>query len=96
MTTIADIEALGIELPKTKEWTPIPHLVIEDDNWYSCPVSGRCIRDDGDNRCNCGADSRNAQVTAMRDELLAVIERLAEEVERLEDENRSLAKAVYQ
>lgn len=35
------------------------HLVVDEDNWYSCPASGNCIRDH-DGGCNCGADRHNA------------------------------------
>jgi hypothetical protein len=40
------------------------HLVVDEDNWYSCPMSEECNRDSytGEPRCNCGADAHNARV----------------------------------
>lgn len=47
------------------------HLVIDDDNWYSCPASGNCIRDH-DGTCDCGAQAQNKTLL----ECIEIIEKL--------------------
>lgn len=48
-----------------------PHLVIEEDCWYSCPKSGECCDPDADKtKCNCGADAANDKL----DEILGLLE----------------------
>ena len=40
---------------------PIPHRVIDEDCWYSCPKSGECCDESRkDDPCDCGADAENA------------------------------------
>ena len=75
MTTIADIEALGIEVPKTKEYEA--RLQDHPSQWLT-------------GRVNYVLDAADA----MRDELLAVIERLNEKVWMLEANSRSYWKLV--
>lgn len=41
------------------------HYVCDEDGWYSCPASGRCLNDRAGTRCNCGAEEWNAKVAAV-------------------------------
>jgi len=61
---------------------PIPHLIVEDDNWYSCPASGCCIRDDDDTACDCGAERHNARIDAAIRELAAALRDIHDELFR--------------
>ena len=46
-----------------------PHTVIDEDCWYSCPMSGQCCNDElPEYKCNCGAASHNAEVLALVDD----------------------------
>jgi hypothetical protein len=45
----------------TKE-AHVPHLIVDGDCWFSCPLSGECCNDEEPERCNCGADERNAAI----------------------------------
>lgn len=67
----------GVEVPEVDALGRIPHLIIEDDNWYSCPASGECARDDAGDRCDCGADFHNAQIDAAILALSRLISQLA-------------------
>lgn len=59
----------------------IPHLIVEEDCWYSCPKApsefgegSACCDDEKVQRgdCTCGADAHNAKV----DEVLAFLKGL--------------------
>ncbi len=41
------------------------HHVCDGDNWFSCPKSGRCLRDDHSDQCDCGADEANNLIDAV-------------------------------
>lgn len=52
-------------LQETLKASTRPHLVVDEDCWFSCPQSGECCRDDQDkNKCDCGADEHNARIEA--------------------------------
>jgi hypothetical protein len=63
MSISEDLEALRL-----------PHLVIEDDCWFSCPASGQCCNDDAvaAGTCNCGAEAHNAKLDAILAQLSAL------------------------
>ena len=42
----------------------IPHQVVDDDCWFSCPLSGECCNDKAPQVCTCGADDHNAKIDA--------------------------------
>jgi len=49
------------ELEKLK----LVHFILDEDCWYSCPMSGKCCNDDAPKVCNCGAEIHNARVDAI-------------------------------
>lgn len=51
------------EIIKKLEELKLSHLVLDDDDWYSCPKSGKCSNEAEDpNHCNCGADYKNEKI----------------------------------
>ena len=41
------------------------HHVCEEDNWFSCPKSGQCLKDGHSDQCDCGADEANSLIDAV-------------------------------
>ena len=73
-----DVQALRAALVAAK----IPHLRVDGDPFFSCPVAQREDSDEPDDypnaRCNCGADAHNAAIDAA----LSATDRPAETGER--------------
>ena len=63
-TQLAEARALIEQMREALEFAKRRHYVNDDDNWYSCPVSGSCTDDNAGTCCNCGADRVNAIIEA--------------------------------
>jgi len=55
------VEDLIRELEELKR----DHFWLDEDCWYSCPMSGHCCNDNAPIVCDCGADKHNAKVDAI-------------------------------
>lgn len=42
-----------------------PHVVVEGDGWFSCPLSGECLDETLQHKCYCGAEAHNARIDAL-------------------------------
>lgn len=50
-------------LRKALSMAKIPHLIVDEDCFYSCPKSGGCCNDNiDDSYCDCGADKHNKAI----------------------------------
>ena len=45
-----------------------------DDRWYSCPAHEDGCANDNETVCNCGADKHNANVEALRIQLVSALQ----------------------
>lgn len=68
--------------------TPVPHTVVEEDDWYSCHAVGGPAGDKKE--CTCGADAENE----LRRAALAEIDALTAELAEARDEAKNLRHAV--